>query len=120
MRIIYRYIDIYVPAINDGNEATVAEGAGLSGDSQAAKGGSTEIKVSAGFRAARTLVGDDDGDGSPGTDAPVQTPNLVTSSASFTAFEENRIHRTNPRMERLHIHQGTVPTRSPYISAQFH
>lgn len=54
--------------------------------------------MSAGFRAAGTLVGDYNGDGSPGTNALVQAPNLVTSAATFTVFEENRIHGSNPRM----------------------
>jgi len=54
--------------------------------------------VSAGFRAAGTLIGNYDGNGSPGTNALVQASNLVTSSATFTIFEENWIHRSNPRM----------------------
>lgn len=68
--------------------------------------------MSVGFGAAGTLVSDNDSDGSPGTDTPVQAPNLVTSSTAFTVFEENRIHGSNSRMEGLHVHQRTVPTRS--------
>ena len=107
-----KLINKYLPPVNYGDETTVAEGTRLSGDSQTTKGCTTEIKVSVGFGAAGALVSDDDSDGSPGTDTPVQAPNLVTSSTAFTVFEENRVHSSNSRVERLHVHQSTVPTRS--------
>lgn len=84
----------YVPAVHDGEFASVPELVTLTGDSHAAKGGATEVEVVAGG-ATGALVRYDNGDGPPGANGLVKALDLVAGPTAFPSFEQNWSHCSN-------------------------
>ena len=86
---------MHVPAIDNGDLATVAELVVVTGNRHAAEGGTAEVKLDPAFGAAGTLVGNNNGNSPSRADGLVQTLNLVTGPTAFTSFEQNWTHCPN-------------------------
>lgn len=104
------------PPVGDWDFASVPERAALAVDGHAAEGGPAEVEVdaAAGAVAPGALVGDNNGDGPPGADAPVEAADLVAGSAALPVLEEHRAHSPHPSPQRPHIHQRPVPARPAF------
>lgn len=98
------------PSEDDWDFSSIPELRVLAGNGHPSKSGPTEIEMRMTRSAAGTLIGDDDGDGSPRADGLVQALDLVAGSTSLPSFEQHWVHRPHPCPPRPHVHHRPIPT----------
>lgn len=99
-----------VPAVNDWDFTSVPELTVFTHNCHAAKGRATEVEVRSVSPTARALIGYYNRHCPFGTNATVQTLDLIASTTTFTLLKQHWPHCCHPSLQRLHVHQRTIPT----------
>lgn len=99
-----------LPSVNDRDFTLVPELTVLAGNSHVAKGGTTEVEVRSVRGAARALIRYNNRHRSLRAYACVHTLHLIARPTPFPLPKQHWPHRPHSCLQRLHVHQRSVPT----------